>query len=308
MSLHFVQLYASDIVTVTDVQCRPEDSCCGVEETTTTNDIVFPRRGCFVYHEGRHLTLADANTVMFLRKDVPYRVSHPVSGGDDCTCLSFAPDVLSEACATSDPTVVDHRDDPFRAIRTLSSPDVFVALFQLHRDVCQLRCAETLSDSLHVDETAMQLLEAATRAATPFNRLPNGRARPSTARAHRELAERARVVLSERLGDHLTLPRIARRVHSSPFHLARVFRRTTGLSLHQYHTQLRLRAAIERLAGGDSDLTALALSLGFSSHSHFSHTFHRAFKMTPSKLRLDLHAKRLCEMSTNLKALPRRIG
>jgi len=52
MPLHSETLYASEIVTVTDVPCRPHDNCRCAEETTSTNDIVFPRRGCFVRHGG----------------------------------------------------------------------------------------------------------------------------------------------------------------------------------------------------------------------------------------------------------------
>jgi len=95
---------------------------------------------------------------------------------------------------------------------------------------------------------------------------------------------------------------IARAVHSSTFQLARVFHRETGLALHQYRTRLRLRAALERLVESETDLTALALDLGFSSHSHFTSAFHRAFGLTPSECRRRATTKRLGEMSRNLKA------
>ena len=79
--------------------------------------------------------------------------------------------------------------------------------------------------------------------------------------------------------------------------MARVFRQRTGVPLHRYLTRLRLRAALERLAGGVIDLTALALDLGFSSHSHFSDSFRREFARTPSDVRRDA----LREMSKNLE-------
>jgi len=151
---------------------------------------------------------------------------------------------------------------------------------------------------------ALKLLETLARDASQSETRSNGSARAATTHVHRELAESARVVLSQRMCDPLTLPTIAHLVHSSPFHLARVFRRMTGLSLHRYLTRLRLRAALERLADGESDLTALALSLGFASHSHFSNAFRGEFSMAPSALRLGVQAKRMREMSTNLKASP----
>src|SRR5262249_18771934 len=94
---------------------------------------------------------------------------------------------------------------------------------------------------------------------------------------------------------------VARAVHTSPFHLARLFGERTGLPVHRYLTQLRLRAALDRLAGGASDLTALALDLGFSSHSHFADAFRREFGRTPSDVR-KIAGRTLAEMSKNLKA------
>ena len=64
--------------------------------------------------------------------------------------------------------------------------------------------------------------------------------------------------------------------------LCRLFRRHTGMTLHEYRTELRLRDALDRLASRRGDLTRIALDLGFSSHSHFTAAFRRAFGMTPT--------------------------
>ena len=56
------------------------------------------------------------------------------------------------------------------------------------------------------------------------------------------------------------------------------------MPLHAYLTQLRLARALTELPHAD-DLTGLALELGFSSHSHFSARFRRAFGVSPSRFR-----------------------
>lgn len=71
---------------------------------------------------------------------------------------------------------------------------------------------------------------------------------------------------------------------ASPAYLTALFSRLEGISLHQYLTQLRLARALVELPHVD-DLTALALDLGFSSHSHFSFAFRRVFGCTPSQFR-----------------------
>jgi AraC-like DNA-binding protein len=90
-------------------------------------------------------------------------------------------------------------------------------------------------------------------------------------------------------------------VHASPFHLARVFRERAGVPVHRYLTRLRLRAALERLSDGADDLTALALDLGFSSHSHFTDAFRREFGRSPSDVRRDAGPRALREMSKDLE-------
>ena len=57
-----------------------------------------------------------------------------------------------------------------------------------------------------------------------------------------------------------------------------------GIPLHRYLTQLRLARALVELPHA-ADLTALALDLGFSSHSHFTARFRALFGLTPTDVR-----------------------
>jgi AraC-like DNA-binding protein len=102
--------------------------------------------------------------------------------------------------------------------------------------------------------------------------------------------ERAREFIASDPARADSLAVIARAAGCSSFHLARVFRRATGRSLHAYRLQLRLTRALDRLHAGDRNLAALALDLGFSSHSHFSAVFRGAFGSTPRALRTNLTA------------------
>jgi AraC-like DNA-binding protein len=72
---------------------------------------------------------------------------------------------------------------------------------------------------------------------------------------------------------------------TSPCHLARVFRESTGTSIHQYLLRLRLALALRRLLASEADLATIASDLGFSSHSHFSARFRALFGTTPTEIR-----------------------
>lgn len=96
--------------------------------------------------------------------------------------------------------------------------------------------------------------------------------------------ERARRLLSTTLLQ-ASLYDIADATFSSPFHLARKFRRETCLSLHQYRQHLRLAAALKRLADEERDLAGLAHDLGYCSQSHLGAVFRREVGVTLGQAR-----------------------
>jgi AraC-like DNA-binding protein len=134
---------------------------------------------------------------------------------------------------------------------------------------------QRLDDPLFVEETALTPLDQVLATAPPT---------PALSRAHRELADATRRLLARHFADQLSLGAIAHALGVSAFHLARVFRRATGRTIHAHRTELRIRAAIERLPDAD-DLAALGVELGFSSHSHFTAAFKKLVGVAPSQMR-----------------------
>jgi AraC-like DNA-binding protein len=116
------------------------------------------------------------------------------------------------------------------------------------------------------------------------------------------IVDLARLVVADSLAERLTLPQLGRRVGVSPFHLARRFRRSTGSSIHAYRTTLRVRAAIERVAAGERDLTTLALDLGFADHSHLTNVVRRETGRPPSAFRRAPSPAELAGLRTILQA------
>jgi AraC family transcriptional regulator len=95
----------------------------------------------------------------------------------------------------------------------------------------------------------------------------------------------AKALLQRRFREPLGLTDIARALYVSTYHLCRLFKEETGMPIHRYLTRLRLREALERISGGETGLTDLALNVGFSCHSHFTRAFCREFGVTPSEVR-----------------------
>lgn len=114
----------------------------------------------------------------------------------------------------------------------------------------------------------------------PVEPTPSG-----TTRARRPYVEDAKALLQTRFRERLSLEDIARALYVSTFHLCRLFKQETGMPIHRYLNQLRLRAALEPVIAGTTDLNSLALELGFSSHSHFTAAFRKEFGMSPREVR-----------------------
>src|SRR5438874_1935352 len=107
------------------------------------------------------------------------------------------------------------------------------------------------------------------------------------------LVAQAKEAIASNLDRNVTVRELSRTMHCSPWRLCRTFRRFTGQTLTSYRHALRVQVALERLRDGKIDLTQLALELGYSSHSHFTHIFRRHLGITPSQVRAGEQKKEL---------------
>jgi AraC family transcriptional regulator len=308
--LTFRSLYDSPLVSLRDYRCRISCGGPGDEEHPDANQIVLMRYGAFRKHFGRRSVTADVNQAVFFSKESTYRVSHPADCGDRGTVFVPSPQTLNDIVRELDTTIDDHPERPFPFVIGPCASDVF----WLHRELAQRldEVVDTQSplagppepDPLWIEVTALQIISDVMEAAFARHGLeaPSGkRRREGTEDGHADRVEAAKAYLASRMSERVTLDDIARAVGASPFHLARLFQRRTGAPLHRYLMCLRLRASLERLADGANDLTALALELGFSSHSHFTDSFRREFGRAPSDVRRGAGRRGLREMSKNLE-------
>jgi AraC family transcriptional regulator len=91
--------------------------------------------------------------------------------------------------------------------------------------------------------------------------------------------------IQENLRRELPLAELSAVVHMSPYHFARLFKRSTGVSPHRYLVRHRIDEACVLLAARTASIAEIARTVGFRTPSHFTTTFRRLTGMTPSAYR-----------------------
>ncbi len=263
----------------------------GPEDLSPQFQVALPYRGILVWQVGSVAVVGDANQVIFVRRGESSHVSHPRPSGYSELILTPALPVLAEVARTSSARLASH---PLFLRRSCRAEP---RLQGLRTRLLQALSPEAGGDGLAGEELVLALLRGAF-AANGANGRPAG---GTTAR----LVRRAKEFLEAEFANPVRLADVGRAVGASPAYLTDVFRRVEGTSLHRYLVQLRLARALVELPHAE-DLTALALDVGFSSHSHFSDAFRRSFGCTPSEFRRSVTPTRWCPAASWSRRGPRR--
>lgn len=268
-------LSSSPQMTLRDVVCRGTCRHKSAEECATAAHLVFPYRGTYVRHVGRDDAVADANQLILFNRGESYRISHPVAGGDSSLSLALEEGILREL--VSKEYLRPGCDLAFRMQRMRIDPraQALVSLLchGLSRAIAEPLQAETL------------ILTLVRRALGERTSRP-----PGSTYGRRRLVDRAKLAISADPARRWKLAEIAAEVGVSPVYLTQSFQQVEGLPLYRYQLRCRLARALDLLHECDN-LSALALDLGFSTHSHFTSAFRQLYGRTPAQLQRALRLR-----------------
>jgi AraC family transcriptional regulator len=91
-----------------------------------------------------------------------------------------------------------------------------------------------------------------------------------------------------KMEDDLSLDEMAQSVGLSTAHFARMFRKSTGQTPHQFVLRQKLERAKSILRDPDARVLDVAVSCGFKTQQHFAQAFREALGVSPTEYRQDL--------------------
>jgi AraC family transcriptional regulator len=98
---------------------------------------------------------------------------------------------------------------------------------------------------------------------------------------------RIRELVHAKIEDDLSLDEMAQSVGLSTAHFARMFRKSTGETPHQFVLRQRLERAKAMLRGPDSRILDVAVACGFKTQQHFAQVFGDVCGISPRRFRQD---------------------
>jgi len=267
--------YWGSRIVIAQFSCRPDHPHFFGTGPIRTPVFGFPRKSSSLAVNDEKPFLADPTVAVLLNRGDHYRRSVVSQEGDRSDLIGIDEELLGSVMAAVQPATLDRLGCV--RFRAPSAPVDPAAYYDIHVLIARLKSGYEACD-LEVEECVLSALAAVLRRPVELPRNAAGTSRRKSAGVVAE----AKAFLLTRVDQSCCLKEIAQAVNVSPFHLAHTFRKETGTTLHQYFLQLKLRSSLDLLPAAHGNLTGLAMKLGFSSHSHFTDLFRRAFGTSPS--------------------------
>jgi AraC family transcriptional regulator len=230
--------------------------------------VTLVERGTLSYRTRAGRALLGAGWLMLGNRGEGYVCSHEQGDGlgDDCLVLSISERALDDAFSALGLAGSSLR---FGRAALPPSPRVSALLGSPGADG---------GEGFALEEAALRVIGIVRGA------LDDGAA-PAALPRQDERALAAAHCIERRAGEPLTLDDVAAAVGLSSFHLMRVFKRSIGVTPHQYLMRIRLLRSIALLRDTAQPVTSVAYEAGWSDLSNFTRTFQRDVGCTPGEYR-----------------------
>ncbi|MEJ2129339.1 MAG: AraC family transcriptional regulator [Woeseiaceae bacterium] len=267
-------LFRSKLVKVGYFACAVDHPCFAISESLDNDVFVLPKKPVWIRRNTGNYRFVEPGAILMHRAGSTIERRRATDFGDRTYWFGVHPDVFVDS-------LLRHG----LSVHEMGGALIAEPQFRYRLVLFLKQLEANRVDRLTVEEEVLTLFFEICKRRSDQGRKSSG-TRSGTALRQCRLVDTARAYLDAHLAESVGLDTVARAAGTSLYHLCRVFREQTGITMHEYRTRQRLGQALDRLLDGDTaGLTELALDLGFSSHSHLSRVFQKNMGVTPSSIR-----------------------
>jgi AraC family transcriptional regulator len=271
-------LYTSSQLQIRDFVCQCRECGFSSEEYQERFSICYIRRGSFLFSVFNDDLQSYTGKFLLNKPGFTHRVKHYHQQPDECTIISFGPDLFGQL-----------QDEQHQWLnRFFNDPDTHSILLQaspateyLHHHLFS-HLSAGITESLLIEGLVMDLLTCLLKENAAVNP-------PLIPDRQKSLylpgIEETKIYLQQHLIEDITLEHAAAKACMSVYHFNRVFRRIVQMSPHQYLLQFRLQHARYLLKDTGESIQSVAYLCGFKSPHHFSHAFKAKTGLSPIEFR-----------------------
>lgn len=100
------------------------------------------------------------------------------------------------------------------------------------------------------------------------------------------LVFRTKNLILKKMHEKIVAEEMARELNTTPAYLSTIFKKETGMTIHEFVVEEKLKMAENLLLYSIYTIDEIANFLAFSSQSHFGNVFKRKYQITPNRFRL----------------------
>jgi AraC family transcriptional regulator len=160
---------------------------------------------------------------------------------------------------------------------------VLKALAEIEYIYFQILKRMSEAGKLEIDNLVIELLNRVVEMIT--NNIIIDETIESPNNGHLKIVEEAKAYFNENLSSDISLCEVSKSCCTSAFHFARIFKRITSYSPHQYLLGIRIKHGEMMLKNSLVQISDISYSSGFSSVGYFATAFRQKYNMSPSEYR-----------------------
>ena len=274
-------LYSSDFYKILDFRCKCDIHSHSDIEFSENFSISFIRSGNFIFNVFRNKLDSFNGNFLIGKPGHEHSVSHFDNNPDRCTVFSFDNsfyELLKDNYSREMTCFFNNRDISSILVKASTETEY------LHYAILKALKLD-MYNSIFIDALVIEMVNIiAGNITTDIDFIFP----PSMKKYHLKSMEQAKDYMHQNYNQDISVFEIAQNALISPFHFNRLFKTFTGLTPHNYLTDIRLANANILLRHSNMPVTQIGFASGFNNAEHFSYAYKKKFNMQPSAVKKQL--------------------